>query len=309
MRLGSCPPNSIFHVFWDMVKPATVIDEIETCRDSLSVRRSLQKHQGVQANMGPEWTWLAQEIKVCRWAQSEGAMILPGFPFRSSRDDMFHHLQWSMGLQTWQIHGVRMSRTTSMTFEVCTHTTMGYNETVKLYFLCFLLVKEASNAYIRMYCFNVLRSLHCDLFSWGCCWSGLWMILWLKKCTSLLFLESVWKIKWWKKTTTMAHNNTNYIIYIECILHFFVCVSPLKETTTTTTATATTTTATATSTATTTATATTTTTRNKCLFCAKPLILKVTRTWKPILISRWPGCSGRADLEINCVGLLKVERP
>ena len=56
MRLGSCPPNSIFHVFWDMVKPATVIDEIETCRDSLSVRRSLQKHQGVQANMGPEWT-------------------------------------------------------------------------------------------------------------------------------------------------------------------------------------------------------------------------------------------------------------
>ena len=211
--------------FWDMVKPATVIDEIETCRDSLSVRRSLQKHQGVQANMGPEWTWLAQEIKVCRWAQSEGAMILPGFPFRSSRDDMFHHLQWSMGLQTWQIHGVRMSRTTSMTFEVCTHTTMGYNETVKLYFWCFLLVKEVSNAYIRMYCFNVLRSLHYYLFSWGCCWSGLWMILWLKTCTSLLLLESVWKIKWWKKTTTMAHNNTNYIIYIECF-YTFLCAFP-----------------------------------------------------------------------------------
>ena len=65
-------------------------------------------------------------------------MILPGFPFRSSRDDIFHHLQWSMGLRTWQIHGVHMSCTTSMTFEVCTHTTMGYDKTVKLYLLiCF----------------------------------------------------------------------------------------------------------------------------------------------------------------------------
>ena len=55
-EIGIMSSQFYLSCFWDMVKPATVIDEIETCRDSLSVRRSLQKHQGVQANMGPEWT-------------------------------------------------------------------------------------------------------------------------------------------------------------------------------------------------------------------------------------------------------------